>query len=258
MTIVDLLNNAWFVGIAGGILSGLVVTIISRYFFSKRDSREYAQKIAAVNREIIYSIRSGISEGNIPSVDILESLITATCRKYGVNKEDVLHSEGIADELIKEVMDSSFITSSSKMEYCKNLLLLKKRPELVISKSKRKDISKDISYESRSRLLTQMSLLLGVTVGLTSILFTVFSSLRETGVQSPPILNVSPIFIPIVTGFVAIIGAFLVFEIFTRSRVNQQTHTSRERKRQTELNIKESLELEKEIQKELNQSDKNE
>ncbi len=39
------LDNAWFFGIAGGILSGLIVAFISRSLFSRRDNKEYAQKL---------------------------------------------------------------------------------------------------------------------------------------------------------------------------------------------------------------------
>ena len=37
-----------------GIGGGLLVTIITRYLFSKRDNSEYMQKVSTVNREIIY------------------------------------------------------------------------------------------------------------------------------------------------------------------------------------------------------------
>lgn len=58
----DILNNAWVVGIGGGILSGLIVTVITRYLFSKKENSEYMQKVSSVNREIIYALRPGISE----------------------------------------------------------------------------------------------------------------------------------------------------------------------------------------------------
>ncbi len=53
----------WAIGIGGGILSGLIVAYISRLIFSKRDNREYAQKILQANNEVLYAVRPGISEG---------------------------------------------------------------------------------------------------------------------------------------------------------------------------------------------------
>ena len=58
----ELFNNPWFVGIGGGILSGLIVAYISRLIFSRRDNREYAQKVSQANHEVLYAVRPGISE----------------------------------------------------------------------------------------------------------------------------------------------------------------------------------------------------
>src|SRR6202012_6262294 len=85
MSIPDWVNNPWVVGLGGALLSGVLATWVSRLLFSKRDSKEYAQRVSSVNREVIYSIRPGISEGAIPEPDVLESLIAATCRKVVVS-----------------------------------------------------------------------------------------------------------------------------------------------------------------------------
>ena len=62
-------SNPWVIGIGGGVLSGLLVTLITRYLFSKRERREYLQKVATANNEIIYTIRPAIAEKTIPSND---------------------------------------------------------------------------------------------------------------------------------------------------------------------------------------------
>jgi len=93
------LNNPWVIGIGGGIFSGLIVTFISRLFLSRRDQREYAQKILGANREIIYAVRPGISEGIIHAVGVLDALVEATARKYGVDREDLYQPYEIAQDL---------------------------------------------------------------------------------------------------------------------------------------------------------------
>ena len=105
----DIFNNSWVIGIGGGILSGLIVTLITRYLFSKKDNKEYAQKVSTVNREVVYALRPGISEGHIPDNEVLASLINATARRYKVERGDVYQAKQIAEELIKDIMDSSFI-----------------------------------------------------------------------------------------------------------------------------------------------------
>ncbi|WP_446319952.1 hypothetical protein [Vibrio vulnificus] len=74
----DFLSNEWVVGIGGGILSGLIVALITRYIFSKKDNREYYQKLDMVNKEVLYALRPGIPEGSMPTETVLKSLIMAT------------------------------------------------------------------------------------------------------------------------------------------------------------------------------------
>ena len=102
-TIIDWFNNTWVVGILGGIFSGLIVNYVSRLFLSKKENSEYLQKIFSANREVIYSIRPGISEGVIPKPETVEALIIATARKYSVNREDVFGPSEITQELTNEV-----------------------------------------------------------------------------------------------------------------------------------------------------------
>jgi hypothetical protein len=123
---VEILSNPWFIGIGGGILSGLIVTVISRALLSRRDDREYAQKVLGANREVVYAVRPGISEGLVPTVDVLDSLVEATSRKYGVDRKDLYRPFEIAQELMKEVMDSSFISAKTKEDYCTRLGALAK------------------------------------------------------------------------------------------------------------------------------------
>jgi len=74
----QILNNPWVIGIGGGVISGFVVMLITRHLFSRRDNREYNQRVVTANQEVIYAIRPGISEGVIPSQNVVASLIDAT------------------------------------------------------------------------------------------------------------------------------------------------------------------------------------
>ncbi len=109
-------------------MSGLVVTIITRYLFSRRDNREYTQKVVTANQEIIYAVRPGISEGAIPTEDVLDSLISATALKDNVDATDLHRAATIADVLIKEEMDSSFLAASTKADFCQKLAQLRPTP----------------------------------------------------------------------------------------------------------------------------------
>jgi hypothetical protein len=72
--VISWLNNTWVVGIGGGILSGLFVTYISRFWLSKRDNKEYRQKITTANQEILYAVRPCISEDVLPTRKVMYRL----------------------------------------------------------------------------------------------------------------------------------------------------------------------------------------
>ncbi|WP_440221759.1 hypothetical protein ACQQ2N_11720 [Dokdonella sp. MW10] len=161
----EVINNPWFIGIGGGILSGLIVTLISRMVLSRRDNREYAQKVLGANREVIYAIKPGISEGLIPASEIIQSLIEATARKYGVEAKNLYRASEIAQELMKEVMDSSFISAKTKEEYCAQLARLVAAPSTQPSSTHQKPRDERPSSgmeEYRSRMISMMSIMMGM------------------------------------------------------------------------------------------------
>lgn len=218
----DWFNNPWFVGIGGGILSGLAATWISRLIFSKRDNREYAQKVAATNREVIYSLRPGISEGVIPATDIVDALISATCRKYGVSEKDAYDIFDISEELIKEVMDSSFISSTTKIEFCDKLLKLQEIPEAIIqsvlTEQRKTDRPTSASIEDiRSKMLTQMSVMFGFMVTLVTVLLTLFKE-RLTGQSTSNFRDLSTPLIVLISAVASMVMAVILREFLREAR----------------------------------------
>lgn len=164
----EFLNNPWFIGIGGGILSGLIVTFISRALLSRRDQREYAQKVMAANREVVYAVRPGISENLVPTPEVLDSLVEATARKYGVDRKDLYRPAEIAQDLMKEVMDSSFISAKAKEDYCTKLGGLSEpkttKPAIraITTTSSSKNWRPQGVEEYRSRMVSMMSIMMGV------------------------------------------------------------------------------------------------
>lgn len=120
----DLMNNGWVVGIITGTISGLIVFFITSWFFSNRSKRELDRQISIANREVVFSIRGCIPEAKLPSPDVLEALLLSTSRKYGVSRDSLLTVAEVCEELVKEVMDSSFISASSKEQYSSDLVKL--------------------------------------------------------------------------------------------------------------------------------------
>lgn len=168
----ELLNNGWVVGIVGGVLSGLIVTWLTRTLFSKKDQKELAINIASANREILYAIRPEISEKNLPSVEVIEAIKNATARKYKIEPERLYGVTQIVEELIKEIMDSSFISSSSKKEYCEALKSLIPR---ISTSSEQKQVKDREVFVARVEYREKMTSLLSMTLGTIAALATMVS-----------------------------------------------------------------------------------
>ncbi|RUV37445.1 hypothetical protein [Mesorhizobium sp. M7A.F.Ca.MR.148.00.0.0] len=119
------LNNPWISGIGGSIISGIIVAWITQKIFSNKEAKEQSQRLTAANREIVYAVRGGIPEGKVPSVEVVEALTSATARRYGVNAKELYGPDELAADLVKEVMDSNFISAEVKEGYCEKLLTLR-------------------------------------------------------------------------------------------------------------------------------------
>jgi len=159
----DIFSNQWVIGIGGGILSGLLVTIITRKYFTSKDNKEYFQKANLANNEILYAIKPFIGDGEVPSKEVILSLQIATARKYSIDLKDISSITIIVENLTKEVMDSSFISNLAKHEYCEKLLKLKP------SESEDEELEKHKSQaiaEYRHRSLSAFSWILGIFSGL--------------------------------------------------------------------------------------------
>jgi hypothetical protein len=180
---IEVINNPWVVGIGGGTLSGLAVTFFSKKWLTKRDDKEFRQKVAIANQEILYAIRPCISESILPTKRVIIRVIVATARKYELEKRDLLTSVQVLQNLIKEVMDSSFISAKEKHRYCEMLSDLidpPKQANTEENKQRCRDESeifnKSVYSDYRSNLLTSVSIMLGLVVAVLSVFMFVSQS----------------------------------------------------------------------------------
>ena len=139
MDLSSLLSNGWFISIASSIISGLFVYFITSKVFSKKQNKEYFQKVNAANNEILYIIRPFIVDKNIPDYDVLSSLINSTSIKYQVNIKDLYTRERLEDDIIREVLGNPFLSSTAKTEYCSTI-----KSSLGIKVKKDEEITSEI------------------------------------------------------------------------------------------------------------------
>lgn len=129
----DILNNPWVTGIGGGIISSLIVFFVTKYLFSKKENKEYQQKIKTANNEILYSIRPLVIEKKLPTDDIISAIKISIAKKYGIKQDDLYTDFSLYNDLVMEIMENSFLSSEQKLEFCE---LLKKMRNEQNSKEK--------------------------------------------------------------------------------------------------------------------------
>lgn len=190
-------SNNWTIGIIGGIISGIIVYIITDRIFSKRENKEYIQKLKIANNELLYNVRPLVVEEHKPTIEILNSIINATARKYGVKKEDLYNKEDLADELIKEIVGNPFLTSENKLQYS-NLCL--EISNLNPSKSEIEN-DKKIIYITRSKDISKETLTLTLAT-VTALTFTLFTKIFKEDLitddfKFDQIISIIPILISI-------------------------------------------------------------
>lgn len=221
------LANHWVIGIGGGLITGLVVMLIIRQLVSGRERREYQQRVANANSEIISAIRPAITEKVIPSGAMLDALFSATARKHAVNSSDLLPKVGFANELMKEVIDNSFLSSPQKVEFCQ-LLAGMPQPE---GDAPGKRMVEVVNVDRRSNVFDP-SVISGLTAGLTALTITLFFYLngREEFLINGLLSRLFPLFA--IVSIVPII-AFTLLDL-TRQMGRTRRRTAEEKRAATE------------------------
>ena len=144
----NLLSNNWFIGIASGIISYIVIVCITKFLNE--------ENINKANNEILDILKPYVIDIGLPEIDMVLSLIEAISRKYKIQPSKMYPIRILCDELIKEITESIYITSKKKNEYNQQLIQYKKEAEKIEIISNLEEIVKMIL---RIDLLCRFSLL---------------------------------------------------------------------------------------------------
>ena len=213
----DWLQNGWVTGIGGGIVSGLIVYFITSWIFSNQSKRELHRKVAIANQEVVLAVRQGVPENRVPTTAVLDALIKATARKHGLPAEELYGPSEVAQDLIKEVMDSSFISAETKETYCKQLAEMGKEetsePKTVAEMEQRR-------YSSwRSMQTMAASVTLAITAATMSVALVVISQKEPNISWSGDSLTFSVLFPVLATAIGVVLSAVvLMLERLRRRR----------------------------------------
>lgn len=167
----EILNNPWVTGIGGGIISSLTVFFVTQYMFSRKENKEYNQKIETAKNEMLYSIRPLIIEKKIPSNEIFQAIRVATAKKYGVSPSDLFSEYSISNDLINEIMSNSFLSSEQKIELSE-LLSTIKRPKTQVIEEKNMEV---VYLNERDGLSSKYNSILLATISFATVIAMTFS-----------------------------------------------------------------------------------
>jgi hypothetical protein len=175
-----ILNNSWVVGIGGGMISGFAVFLLSNVIITRRERKELRQQIRLANSEVIHATRPLIVEKVLPEAGLLNSILSSTAKKYGINRDDLYDVNCLSDDIINEIMNNPFLSSHQKVEYCMFVSRLK-GDETVSTQTGGQQLpggaEKD-SFEDKRR--RDISLILGAAT-FSSVLLSVLSSSLGVG-----------------------------------------------------------------------------
>ena len=157
----DLIANPWIVGIGGGVISSLIVFFITKFFLSKKENKEYEQKVRLATNEVVYAVRPLVIDKAIPANDVLAALRSAIAVKYGVKVSDIIGIKQLVSILVLEILSNSFLNSSQKNEYCNLLMTMKDEPKQTPSNDVHKRKSERNLYISMMLSLLCFSAVLG-------------------------------------------------------------------------------------------------
>ena len=186
----------------------MIVFFVTKYFFSKKENREYLQKIKTANNEILYSIRPLVIEKKLPTSEVMSAIRLSIAKKYGIKQEDLYNDFSLYNDLVMEIMGNSFLSSEQKLDFCdllkqmKNKQNIKEKVELVYIHEKNNVSSK---YSSMLLALSSFTMVLTTTLLITKEVKTHAFDLFKENISLVLVATFVPILAMIITSLYGII-----------------------------------------------------
>lgn len=217
----EILKNSWVVGIATGIISGILVFFFNEWIMDKRGKAEYFKRVDNANQNVIEALKPYVAENGLPNLKILKALIMATARSFSVDSKDMFSVSIYCEELIREIIKDVYVSNEKKQEYTNALAEYIENIEKVSNRDNM--VSMYISlWKYREKLRRKISIYIAIMaamlVMISSFLLTIYSY-KDTGkfgfwypFDSKPVLWI-PIIIFVFV--ILIMVLFMGFEIIS-------------------------------------------
>ncbi|RAU04221.1 hypothetical protein DEJ55_11095 [Bacillus pumilus] len=117
----DFLSNSWVISFVTTVVSSFFINSVV-YFFKRK---YYKKRIANANMELIRTVKNFVSEGQIPSVLLIESLSQAYSESNSVKRSEMNNVDQVINHLLKDIFETNFISVQQKSDISKELMDLK-------------------------------------------------------------------------------------------------------------------------------------
>lgn len=131
-------ENAWFVGISTGIISGVLVFFLTKWIMDKRGKVEYFKQVHNADQNVINALKPYIADNGLPEIEVFEALISSVARLFYIDRSDMFSIGTYCEELIREIISDVYVSNDKKQEYTNSLAEYKRNLEK--SKEKAGDI----------------------------------------------------------------------------------------------------------------------
>lgn len=167
------LQNPWFVGIATGLISGVLVFFLTKWIMDKKGKTEYYKQVKAANSSVIGSLKPYVADKGLPELEVFKALIASTSRLFNVDEKDMYSISLYCEELIREIISDVYVSNEKKAEYTKSLAEYKaninnREKELKLSEMKL------VTGQYNEKMKSRVSMYLAVMASFISLLGTLF------------------------------------------------------------------------------------
>ena len=118
-------ENPLAFGAVAGVINGLIVffivLFIAKLLLRRKDSARRLELIEIANGEIIRTLKPYIAEQGLPDKEIIDAIILSTARKHKISCEELYSVRIICEELVREIVENVYVSSSRKQEYVAHL-----------------------------------------------------------------------------------------------------------------------------------------
>jgi hypothetical protein len=205
--------NPWVVGIGASLISGLIVAILTRQIFTRKVDREYMQCVSRANNEILSAAIPLIAEQKPPESILVESLIRSTRRKYDVSSDALYTPKSLAEEVIKEIVSTSFLSTQQKTEFCSQVAGMIPAPSTQDSCIPTASDTSQSYQASWKRTTTMMSFYIAAMASFASLLSVATYFLSKSNTDS---VNITKVALPIMASTVIFATLLSLLSLFAQ------------------------------------------